>query len=86
MGNSKGQACYKVVVEAGDEDIMRRIALLNSAVFRVLKVARLRQVLSSDYQRGCIELMVEARQLDTMIVPGSVSVSIEDATANGSSC
>lgn len=68
---------YKVTVCAEHEpDLMKRIALLNASVYRVLKAARLRRILTSDYQGGTIELLVRAPRISPEIVPGEVRVTI----------
>jgi hypothetical protein len=62
-----------------NEDVMRKIALLNSAMFRFLKVARLKRVMHVDYEGGCIELLVEAEVIDPQIVPGVLTANIREA-------
>lgn len=73
--------CYKVTLEAFEEpDIMRRIDILNAALYRILDTQsiHLKKVVKVDYAGGCLELVVYAPELDPSIVPGAVTARFED--------
>lgn len=73
---------YLVTLTVENEpDTLRRISILNAALFRILDAAsvNLRRVLSSDYDGGCLELLLEAPDADPSIVPGAVTAKFERA-------
>lgn len=69
-----------VTIEVVDQvtDALKRIALLNGALFRVLCGVRLIEVLDANYEAGRIRLLVETRRSRPR-VSGRVSVSYEPA-------
>jgi hypothetical protein len=73
---------HKVTVCVNEEDVLKRVGLLNAAIFRVLSDARLIHVALADYEAGRMEVIVRA---DTTIVPdiapGEVTVRIERISA-----
>jgi hypothetical protein len=69
---------HRVIVKVTkDGELLKRISLLNTAMLRVLSGTILIRVLSADYEEGCIELLVEADNINPSIVPGEVTVRIE---------
>lgn len=71
---------YRVrIVSTEEEDTLKRVDLLNSAMFRVLSTSRLCRVESSDYRRGEISLLVYGSPSDPMFVPGKVEITVEEA-------
>lgn len=68
---------YEVTLTADDPDVLRRIALLNSALFRICEVAQLRKVLSTDYRKGEFKLRVLAERASPELVPGEVHVRVD---------
>lgn len=57
----------KVAIAVHDEpDVLTRIALVNSSVFRLLKRTTLKTVLTSDYSAGYVELLVEVDDLERL--------------------
>ena len=75
---SEGLVLYKVRIEALDSSVLRRVATLNAALFRLMLSSRLKEVLSADYEGGCLELLVEANQLSPEVVPGRVNIEIDN--------
>lgn len=71
-----------VTIEVVEEipDTLRRVALLNAALFRVLSGVRLIRVVDADYEVGVLRLLVESRD-SRPSVKGRVCVRYEPATA-----
>lgn len=74
---------HHVTIRVDDEpDVLKRVALLNTALLKVIQGTRLIDVLDSDYEHGCIELLIEAEQINPSIVPGRVNVEIDRWSAH----
>lgn len=69
---------YRVTIHSDEEDTLRRIAILHSSMYRILRVARLCRVDVVDHEQGRIQLRVHAPAADPMIVPGEVWGRVED--------
>lgn len=69
---------YRVSIEAKDyePDVLKRIALLNTAFLRVATGARLVEVTHADYEAGKMEVVVEDGRVRPP-VEGSVTVRYE---------
>lgn len=59
------------------KDMLKRIAILHTAMVKILSGTRLIRVLSADYESGCIEMLVEADAVKPSIVPGHVEIEVE---------
>lgn len=67
-----------VTIEVVDEvqDVLKRIALLNGALFSVLTGGRLVRVIHADYEAGCLEALIESA-VSRPPIEGRVSVRYE---------
>lgn len=73
-----------VVIQVEDEpDVLKRIAVLNTAMFRILQSAtRLVEVLSANYESGCVELRIQSNQrIHPSPIPSKVTVEFRAAPA-----
>lgn len=69
---------YLVKLESSEEDLLRRAALIHSALYRVLHVVeRLVRVESSDLRAGVLTVRVLAEEASPELVPGEVTISVE---------
>ena len=76
---SKKRADYLVTLTVEESDSLRRVALLNSAMFRLLRVSQLIEVKRADYRRGTLVLKVDAEECGPELVPGRVTVQVDPA-------
>lgn len=77
----KNPCCYLVTLWVEDEpDVLRRIDILNAAFYRIItaNAIKLRRVVTSDYDNGRMELIVDAPRADPSIVPGQVRAKFEE--------
>lgn len=71
---------YRVTLCVHKEvDVLRRMAVLNSAMYRVLAVSQLKRVVRADYRAGELVMEVMAADAAPDIVPGRVEVRVEPA-------
>lgn len=71
-------ALHVITVRVDDEpDLLKRIALLNTAMLQVLTGRRLIRTLEADYEAGCLRFLIEAAQITPSITPGRVHVEID---------
>lgn len=70
---------YVVTLTVGETDTLRRVSLLNSAMFRVLEVSELRRVIEANYAEGRVELLVLAEEATPELVPGEVTIKVREA-------
>ena len=71
-------AIHHVVITVEDEpDALKRIAVLNTAFYKILSGTRLVRVVHADYEKGCIEALVEADRIVPDIAPAAVHVKID---------
>lgn len=69
---------HVVTVRVDDEpDTLKRIALLDTAMLQVLTGRRLIRLLESNYEVGCVRLLIEADRITPSITPGRVHVEID---------
>lgn len=69
---------HVITVRVEDEpDLLKRIALLNSAMLQVLTGRRLIRTLEANYETGCLRFLIEAAQIRPSIAPGRVHVEID---------
>lgn len=69
---------YRVtILVAPEEDVLRRVALLTSAMFRILRETRLKKVEEANYRDGRLILSVIGLPDNPAIVSGKVSINVE---------
>lgn len=69
---------YRITITVPeDQDVLHRVALLTSAMFRILRETRLKQVEEADYRAGRIVLSVFGPPDNPAIVSGKVNINIE---------
>lgn len=71
---------HKLTVSVDESEVLKRVALLNAALFKLIEGATLLRVTSADYKRGLIVALIRV-DISTIpaITPGEVSVRIEQA-------
>lgn len=83
-GNGDGRRTdekeYFVSITSNEQDVLRRVDLLTSTMFRLLRETRLVRVVRSDYKEGCVELLVKGRKGNAMVSVGKVTIKIECTT------
>ena len=69
---------HAITVRVDDEpDLLKRIALLNTAMLQVLTGRRLIRTLEANYETGCLRFLIEASPVTPSITPGRVHVEID---------
>lgn len=68
---------YIITIQTDEADLLRRVSIINSAMFRILREAKLRSVWLADYAGGKLQLLVEAGEADPSVVPGEANVRVE---------
>lgn len=77
-----GGGTHRVTVSVEESNVLKRVALLNAAVFKVITDTRLVRVDNADYETGDFEFLIEAEGVTVPdIAPGEVVVRIERITA-----
>lgn len=69
---------YRVTISvAAEEDVLHRVALLTSAMFRILRETKLNRVEEANYRAGRLVLSVIGPPSNPAIVLGKVSIDVE---------
>lgn len=69
---------YRVTISvAAEEDVLSRVALLTSAMFRILRETKLKRVEEANYRAGRLVLSVIGPPNNPAIVLGKVSIDVE---------
>lgn len=68
---------YVVTLSVDEEDVLRRVAVLTAAFYRIVAATKLLRVTESDYENGRLIFVIEARFADPMVVPGEVHARFE---------
>jgi hypothetical protein len=79
LGPEKMTQCnYRVTISVSyEEDLLQRIALLTSAMFRILRETKLKQVEEANYRAGRLVLSVMGPPNNPAMVSGKVSINVE---------
>lgn len=72
---------HKVTVSVQEDDVLKRVALLNAAIFRILAAARRWRVTAANYEDGSMTAIIEADEAVIPEVEGEVRISVERVTA-----
>ena len=67
---------YRVIITAEEEDVLKRVALLNSTMFRFLKETKLKSVVEADYRVGKLVLEVVGTPNNPAFVSGKVQIDV----------
>ena len=71
--------CYYIRIETSEkESVMRRVAIIHGTFYRILKASKLKRVIAANYDEGWMELVVEAPEISPEIVPGDVTMIIQE--------
>lgn len=68
---------HNVVIKVSEPDTLKRYRVLTLALATVLTGRRLVSIESADYDAGCIEIVVEAQDIQPPPVPADFRVEVE---------
>lgn len=69
---------YRVTIEVPEEeDVLHRVALLTSTMFRILRETKLQRVEEANYRTGRLVLSVLGPPNNPAIVSGKVMINVE---------
>jgi hypothetical protein len=66
-----------VVIRVDEQDTLKRYRVLTLALATILTGRKLVKILSADYDEGCIEVVVEAQDIQPPPIPADFRVEVD---------